>query len=469
MVHEQRLKILILTLVSPYPANDGGKICVFGFIDYLRRYHDFTCLIPIWDDLQYEQIEKLRRLWPEVKILVADNRPNAENIKPSKNSKLGLIYLSIRKATNFSYRLFSRLMKGQIDGKSTGKVIELERKLMLDVNFSSSFAPVDKTYLLTLTEDLKSNVYDIIQVELSQNLNLINILPQNSLRIFEQMESRHAVVQDYLRVQKVEEPYLKYVVRTCEDLENFFLGKYDAILTLNAEDEKCLKKQIPNINVYTSPFGVLDLDVVKFPATTIVRKLVFSGNGHHYPNHDALKWYLEDMHNEVFLKTGLKLCVTGIWPDEEVAGLKEKYGDLIEMVGFVEDYNSFIADSIMIVPMRLGGGGLRTKILYSMANAVPVVSTSIGAFGVGATHRENILIADSKDDFINSIIEYTHNNDFFKRVSVNSFDFFNRTYSQTATAERRNNIYKKLHRLKLDSLNNVAADAVLVSQEDPKR
>lgn len=448
MVHDQGLKILILTMGSPYPANDGGKICVFGFIDYLRKYHHFTCLIPVSDNFQYEQIEKLKELWPDVKILVADSRPKSEPIEPVESNQPGLLHKVIKKAANFSYRFFSKLLQDQKYGKATAKILEAERDLMIYADFSSPFAPVNKKYLLTLAEELESNKHDIIQVELSRNLNLINVLPKESIRIFEQIESRYAVVRDYLSVQGVEESYLKYAVETCEELENYFMSKYDAVFTLNIEDENYLKKQIPGVSVHTSPFGVLDIDLAKLPSTSTATKLVFSGSGYHYPNYDALKWYLEEMHNEVFMRTGLKLYITGIWTDDKMAILKEMYGNLIEIVGFVEDYNSFIANSIMIVPMRIGGGGLRTKILYSMANAVPVVSTSIGAFGIGVTHKENILIADTSQDFIKAIVAYTQDNDFFKEVSSNSYDFFCRNYSQSATSERRNEIYKSLVSIK---------------------
>lgn len=452
MANDQGLKILILTLFSPYPANDGGKICVFGFIDYLRKYHDFTCLIPVSDNFQYEEIEKLKELWPDVKILVADSRPKPEPIKPVESTQRGLLHKVIKKVANFNYRFFSRLLQDEKYVKATVKIPEPERDLMMDAGFSSPFAPVNKKYLLTLAEELESKNYDIIQVELSRNLNLINVLPKESIRIFEQIESRHAVVHDYLSVQGVEESYLKYVVETCEELENYFMSKYDTVLTLNIEDENYLRKKIPGVSVLTSPFGVLDIDLAKLPSTSMATKLVFSGSGFHYPNYDALKWYLEEMHNEVFMRTGLKLYITGIWPVDKMAILKEMYGDLIEIVGFVEDYNSFIADSIMIVPMRIGGGGLRTKILYSMANAVPVVSTSIGAFGIGVTHKENMLIADTSQDFIKEIVTYTQNNDFFKEVSSNSYDFFCRNYSQSATAERRNEIYKSLVSIKRNNL-----------------
>ena len=51
--------------------------------------------------------------------------------------------------------------------------------------------------------------------------------------------------------------------------------------------------------------------------------------------------------------------------------------------------------SVMIAPI-FSGGGMRIKILDAMANARPVVSTTIGAAGIDS---DDILIADDADSF----------------------------------------------------------------------
>src|SRR5439155_1485278 len=54
---------------------------------------------------------------------------------------------------------------------------------------------------------------------------------------------------------------------------------------------------------------------------------------------------------------------------------------------------------LQIVPLRIGGG-TRLKIVESMAMKTAVVSTSIGAQGLGLRHEHNILLADTAADFV---------------------------------------------------------------------
>jgi len=69
----------------------------------------------------------------------------------------------------------------------------------------------------------------------------------------------------------------------------------------------------------------------------------------------------------------------------------------------------FITDhTIMLVPL-LSGSGLRVKIIEGMAMAKCIISTSIGAEGIPCTHRKNILIADTKDEFI-STMQFCYDN-----------------------------------------------------------
>jgi glycosyltransferase involved in cell wall biosynthesis len=49
--------------------------------------------------------------------------------------------------------------------------------------------------------------------------------------------------------------------------------------------------------------------------------------------------------------------------------------------------------------------GTRFKILEAGACGIPVVSTTLGAEGIPATHGKDILIADSPTDFAESIIK----------------------------------------------------------------
>jgi glycosyltransferase involved in cell wall biosynthesis len=62
------------------------------------------------------------------------------------------------------------------------------------------------------------------------------------------------------------------------------------------------------------------------------------------------------------------------------------------------------------------GGGFRGKILEAMAIGTPVVSTSLGAEGVPAVQRENIIIADNPEEFTQGILDLMNDDKLFERI-----------------------------------------------------
>src|SRR5262249_41717987 len=71
----------------------------------------------------------------------------------------------------------------------------------------------------------------------------------------------------------------------------------------------------------------------------------------------------------------------------------------IELSGAVNDAVAELARAkVAIVPL-LAGSGTRIKILEAWAAGVPVVSTTLGAEGLGARNGEHLLLADSPVSF----------------------------------------------------------------------
>ena len=70
----------------------------------------------------------------------------------------------------------------------------------------------------------------------------------------------------------------------------------------------------------------------------------------------------------------------------------------VTLVGQVPDMATELAlADLVVVPIRFGSG-TRLKVLEAFAQRVPVVSTALGAEGLGVTDGEQLLIADSPED-----------------------------------------------------------------------
>ena len=88
----------------------------------------------------------------------------------------------------------------------------------------------------------------------------------------------------------------------------------------------------------------------------------------------------------------------------------------VRVTGTVADVRPFLAQAeAMIVPLRIGGG-TRIKICEAMATGIPVVSTRVGAEGLPVTHRRDILLADSPEDFAKCVGDLFSNTELRSRI-----------------------------------------------------
>jgi glycosyltransferase involved in cell wall biosynthesis len=86
------------------------------------------------------------------------------------------------------------------------------------------------------------------------------------------------------------------------------------------------------------------------------------------------------------------------------------------------------------VPLRIGGG-TRLKIFEAMAMGKAVVSTSIGAEGLPVTAGDNILLADTPEDFAGCVVSLLRDPDQRKLLSTAARSLVEEKYSWSTVAE----------------------------------
>jgi len=104
-------------------------------------------------------------------------------------------------------------------------------------------------------------------------------------------------------------------------------------------------------------------------------------------------------------------------------------GSGAELTGYLDDIRPAVAQSwACVVPLRVGGG-TRLKILEAMALGTPVISTSKGAEGLDVTHEENVLIADSPNDFAQAVLRVLEDKTLRTKLSANGRRLVEERYS----------------------------------------
>lgn len=127
------------------------------------------------------------------------------------------------------------------------------------------------------------------------------------------------------------------------------------------------------------------------------RTLMFVGTLGYAPNEDAVAWFLETVWPTLGKRRALRLRVVGAAPSERIKRLAKAPG--IEVPGWVEDLRScYETATLSLAPIRFGAG-TRIKLLESAAFETPMISTSLGAEGLGLCGENHLWLADTAGEF----------------------------------------------------------------------
>lgn len=159
--------------------------------------------------------------------------------------------------------------------------------------------------------------------------------------------------------------------------------------------------------------------------------LLFLGGFQHLPNVDAVEYFLEEIwplirkdHAEI------SFIIAGSNMPAHFYSMDGKDG--IRVLGYVKDLSDLFENiRISVAPLRYGAG-VKGKIVTSLSYGVPCVATSIAAEGMGLKDGENILIADSPNRFVESILRIYKSPDIWENLSTNGLAFVKEKYSINA-------------------------------------
>jgi glycosyltransferase involved in cell wall biosynthesis len=126
------------------------------------------------------------------------------------------------------------------------------------------------------------------------------------------------------------------------------------------------------------------------------------GGLHWPPNAEGITWFAREVWPQIHQAVPDALfTVIGKEPPEALNQLSLPN---LEVTGYVEDVLPYLQETaVFIVPLH-AGGGMRVKIVDGWSWGLPIVSTTIGAEGIGYTDGRDLLIADTADTFAQSTI-----------------------------------------------------------------
>lgn len=181
---------------------------------------------------------------------------------------------------------------------------------------------------------------------------------------------------------------------------------FDHLIFVSATESRLFAESVSEKNVLSISNGV-DLDFFSPSYLSKIHKqsicLVFYGAMDYWPNVQAAQWFVNNVLPKIQKEMdGVVFYIAGRNPSPAVKSLGEREG--IVVTGFVDDIRDYIAMAdVCVMPLQIARG-IQNKVLEAMAMGKCVVSTS-GAFeGITATLDQDLIVADSAEDFTEKVL-----------------------------------------------------------------
>jgi len=234
-----------------------------------------------------------------------------------------------------------------------------------------------------------------------------------------------------------------YLACTLKRFELSLFNKIEGYLPITEVDHTFFKAKFPNLRSKAIPFSIKLSDYQYHEPEIEDNKisLFHLGSMIWQPNIEGMIWFLDNVWKTMAEKyPQLSFVIAG-------KGCKtmmnnKSYKNL-QVFDFVEDAQQFIKEhDIMVVPL-LSGSGMRIKIMEGLALGKPIITTSIGAEGIDITDKENIFIADTPEEMIQSIGFCVKNVQKCEEIGKNARKLIENKYTQEIITQDLIEILKK--------------------------
>ncbi len=216
-----------------------------------------------------------------------------------------------------------------------------------------------------------------------------------------------------------------------QELANCILA--DHVVTVTQADSEHLQKALPDLPCTVIP-NVHPVETTTIAPFEARDGMVFIGNYNHPPNCDAVLAFLEDVFPLV--RQALPEAVFYIVGSNMPGNLLKLADAHVRVVGWVPEVAPEFARRRLFVSYLRYGAGMKGKLGQALTLGLPVVTTSIGAEGMGLQHEQTALIADDARAFAESIIRLYSDSSLWSRLSRQGLQYIDAHYGNAAVLRR---------------------------------
>ena len=353
--------LLFITTELPWPADSGGKIKTFRFIQYLTAHFDVQ-LICAQGGEKVAEIQALRKAVPLKSVQAFQNYKK----RSAWNWLTGLMSFP----TFNAFRVFSKPLESMLRWG------------------------VEKT--------------DVVIVD---HLEMMEMIPENLVPkvIYHSHNAEFKLWKDFakLEMNPIKKGALEWEADRVMVFERWAINK--SKFTFAApNDQKELEQTVKLVpDKFRLTFHLGNESLLEFPEihfSANAHRIFYAGTLSWMPNRDGLVWFLRNCWSQIRSKVpDAELVVCGKGADSELSQLMRQT-EGVDYKGFVDDINQEMEKCRMaIVPLRFGSG-MKIKTFDALYRALPLVVTSIGAEGIELVAGKHAFISDAEIEFSDAVV-----------------------------------------------------------------
>lgn len=359
------MNVLLLTQVLPYPPDSGPKVKTYNVLKYLAQHHEVTLVSFVRGD-QSADIEHLKRYCRAVHTVPMDRGAANDAVAMTRSLASGQPWMMVRDDRRAMRELVDRVV----------------RETAFDVAHA---------------DQLNMAQYAARVPEARKVLDAHNALWLLYKRLAETMSAgpRKLLLDRDWKLLKT------YEGRICRD--------FDGVLAVSNEDKAALLEAVQAAagavneadarKMVVIPIAVDGDEVTPVQRNACANHILHIGTMYWPPNIDGINWFIAEVLPLVRRECpDVVFDVVGARPPQSLVELS-KQDPRINATGYVDDPAPFLKQAgVMVVPLR-AGGGMRVKILNAMAQALPIVTTTLGCEGIAVESGKHALVADQPEAF----------------------------------------------------------------------
>lgn len=213
-------------------------------------------------------------------------------------------------------------------------------------------------------------------------------------------------------------------------------------VTVSEVDAALLRGLNPALPIDVIPNGVDCKIELEEKQSNLSEQIIFVGNYAYPPNLEAAYLLIKTILPRIHVHApDLRVLIVGPNPP---AKLRSLASPTVEVTGYVDDVSVLLRQSDCFVSPLHSGAGIRNKILEAMAAGVPVVATPLSCEGIDVDPGENVLLANSPEEFARTTLQLLKDTQLQRHVRLEGHRLVSNQYSWGRVADRYERLYGKI-------------------------